>query len=145
MRSRKILLILTVVVLATATACGGGSSDLAATITAQSVQIENLTQKGITPSDTPQPLASATAPQTLITAAPVSQRPADDASAISMTKVLLQNNPTDWNADTILALLYRDMGQPDAAKEALQKAIAVAPAYNQTSLQWLSSQLIKPT
>jgi tetratricopeptide (TPR) repeat protein len=62
-------------------------------------------------------------------------------SAISTTLVYIDKNPQDWNGYKNLALLYRDNNQIDLAKQAIQKAIDLAPADQKQALQGLLDQL----
>lgn len=71
----------------------------------------------------------------------VDQQLGDLASAISTTLDYISKSPQDWNGYKNLALLYRDSGQMDLAKPALQKAIDLAPADQKAGLQNLLDQL----
>ncbi len=62
-------------------------------------------------------------------------------SAISTTQTYVDRYPQDWSGYKNLALLYRDNNQIDLAKEALQKAIDLAPSDQKQALQTLLSQL----
>ena len=71
----------------------------------------------------------------------IDQQLGDIGSAISTTLTYVQKYPQDWSGYKNLALLYRDNNQVDLAKEALQKAIDLAPSEQKQALQNLLSQL----
>jgi tetratricopeptide (TPR) repeat protein len=71
----------------------------------------------------------------------IDQQLGDLTSAISTTLSYIKKYPQDWNGYKNLALLYRDNKQTDLAKEALQKAIDIAPADQTQSLQNVLNQL----
>lgn len=71
----------------------------------------------------------------------VYQQLGDLPAAISTTQAYITRVPNDWNGYKNLALLYRDSGQTDLAKSAIQKAIDLAPADQKSGLQTLSAQL----
>jgi tetratricopeptide (TPR) repeat protein len=71
----------------------------------------------------------------------IDQQLGDLTSAISTTLVYIEKSPQDWNGYKNLALLYRDANQIDQAKQALQKAIDLAPADQKPALQNLLDQL----
>jgi tetratricopeptide (TPR) repeat protein len=71
----------------------------------------------------------------------IDQQLGDIGSAISTTLTYVQKYPQDWSGYKNLALLYRDHNQVDLAKEALQKAIDLAPSDQKQALQNLLSQL----
>ena len=71
----------------------------------------------------------------------IDQQLGDITSAISVTKAMIEINPTDWNGYKNLALLYRDSNQTDLALEAAKKALELAPQDQQPGLQSLIDQL----
>jgi tetratricopeptide (TPR) repeat protein len=71
----------------------------------------------------------------------IDQQLGDLGSAISTTLTYVERYPQDWSGYKNLALLYRDNNQVDLAKEALQKAIELAPSDQTQALQNLLSQL----
>jgi tetratricopeptide (TPR) repeat protein len=70
----------------------------------------------------------------------IDQQLGDLTSAISTTQTYVKKYPQDWSGYKNLALLYRDNKQIDLAKEALQKAIDLAPTDQKQALQNLLSQ-----
>ena len=71
----------------------------------------------------------------------VDQQLGDLPSAISTTLVYIEKNPQDWNGYKNLALLYRDNNQTALAKDAIQKAIDLAPTDQKQALQSVLDQL----
>jgi tetratricopeptide (TPR) repeat protein len=71
----------------------------------------------------------------------VQQQLGDIPAAISTTQAYIEQSPQDWNGYKNLALLYRDSGQLDLAKQALQKAIDLAPEDQRPAMQNLLDQL----
>jgi tetratricopeptide (TPR) repeat protein len=59
----------------------------------------------------------------------------DTQGAISATQALLAKTPNDWNSLKNLAVIYSDTQQFDLAKQYAERALAVAPADQQPSLQ----------
>jgi cytochrome c-type biogenesis protein CcmH/NrfG len=62
-------------------------------------------------------------------------------TAISTTMVYIEQNPKDWTGYKNLALLYRDDNKIDLAKQAVEKALELAPEDQKAALQSLLSQL----
>jgi tetratricopeptide (TPR) repeat protein len=71
----------------------------------------------------------------------IDQQLGDIPGAISTTLAYIEKSPEDWNGYKNLALLYRDSNQVVLAKQAVQKAINLAPADQKSSLQTLLDQL----
>lgn len=71
----------------------------------------------------------------------IDQQLGDLTSAISTTLAYIDKSPQDWTGYKNLALLYRDANQMDLAKQALQKAIDLAPSDQKPALQSLLDEM----
>lgn len=71
----------------------------------------------------------------------IDQQLGDLTSAISLTIAYIEQNPQDWTGYKNLALLYRDTNERDLARQAVEKAIQLAPQDQLPALQGLLDQL----
>ncbi len=65
----------------------------------------------------------------------IDQQLGDIVGAISVTNRLIELNPTDWNSYKNAAILYKDSGNVDKARELAQRSRDLAPADQKASLE----------